>query len=204
MSAILNAFGEYRASYAQLNALPDEASDALCEPYHARQDAASEICRRTPATTQAEAAAKLRIALQGIDVDGVDALIILNLHHLLPDELRPARQLTAGDWFEDMIWDTILELEAQDDRSAWERAREAYVDALAAERAADATRNGALADACTEKRCEAEDVLMAISSPDAAAFALKCRIAHGDGRETDCWNEMLDAEAKRFAGPEGA
>jgi len=46
---------------------------------------------------------------------------------------------------------------------------------------------------------DAEDALMAIPSPSAGAFAFKCLIAKGDKRETDCWDEMLEAEAKRFA-----
>lgn len=45
----------------------------------------------------------------------------------------------------------------------------------------------------------AEDVLMAVPSPHAAAFAFKVLVANDDGRETDEWNAMLAAEAKRFA-----
>jgi len=51
-----------------------------------------------------------------------------------------------------------------------------------------------------EVRCEAENALMAYPSPNAEAFALKYVIAHGNGRETDHWDEMLEAEAKRFSG----
>lgn len=51
----------------------------------------------------------------------------------------------------------------------------------------------------TEVLSRAEDVLMDIPSPHAAAFAFKVVVAHGDGRETDYWNPMLEAEAKRFA-----
>lgn len=46
---------------------------------------------------------------------------------------------------------------------------------------------------------DAQDALMDIPSPSASAFAFKYLIAKGDGRETDCWDKMLEAEAKRFA-----
>jgi hypothetical protein len=48
-------------------------------------------------------------------------------------------------------------------------------------------------------RSAAEDALMAIPSPDAAAFAFKHIVAHGEGRQTDCWNTMLANEARQFA-----
>ena len=48
-------------------------------------------------------------------------------------------------------------------------------------------------------RSEAEDLLMACPSPDANSFAMKYLIAHGNDRETDGWNEMLDAEARHFS-----
>ncbi len=52
-------------------------------------------------------------------------------------------------------------------------------------------------------RCQAEEALIACPSPDAAAFALKYLIAHSDGRETDCWDEVLEAEARLFSGRAG-
>lgn len=48
-------------------------------------------------------------------------------------------------------------------------------------------------------KSDAEDALMAIPSPHAAGFAMKYLVAKGDGRETDCWNAMLEDEAERFA-----
>lgn len=50
-----------------------------------------------------------------------------------------------------------------------------------------------------EELTHAEDTLMDLPSPHAAGFALKYLVAYGDGRETDCWNTMLAAEAIRFA-----
>lgn len=47
---------------------------------------------------------------------------------------------------------------------------------------------------------DAEDILMDISAPTPAAFAFKYLVAHGGGRETDCWDHMLETEAKRFSG----
>ncbi|PZR78058.1 MAG: hypothetical protein DI537_42550 [Stutzerimonas stutzeri] len=56
----------------------------------------------------------------------------------------------------------------------------------------------------SERLCEirgkAEDCMMGVPSPHAMAFALKYLIAHGDGRETDHWDDMLETEAKRFVG----
>lgn len=51
-----------------------------------------------------------------------------------------------------------------------------------------------------ELREEAEDFLMDWPSPDAKAFAFKYLVGHGNGRETDGWDEMLEAEALRFSG----
>lgn len=48
-------------------------------------------------------------------------------------------------------------------------------------------------------KSDAEDALMAIPSPHAAGFALKYLVAFGGGRETDCWDVMLEAEAARLA-----
>ncbi len=101
----------------------------------------------------------------------------------------------------------------------WRHAAEAYLVAKEAEHAYD---NGPYADAIraadaqgematfderltqesdrlTDIRAAAEDALMAIPSPDAASFAFKYLVARGSGRETDCWDAMLEAEATRFA-----
>ena len=51
-----------------------------------------------------------------------------------------------------------------------------------------------------EVRSEAEDALMECPSPDAEAFAFKYAVAHGNGRKSVRWNNMLEAEAKRFSG----
>lgn len=50
-------------------------------------------------------------------------------------------------------------------------------------------------------RYAAEDALMEIPAPDLAAFALKYLIAHGDGRQMDCWDGQLDSDARRLATP---
>jgi hypothetical protein len=52
-------------------------------------------------------------------------------------------------------------------------------------------------------RFNAEDALMGIPSPDAVAFAQKFLIAHGEGRDANGWDDMLEAEARRLIG-EGA
>jgi len=44
-----------------------------------------------------------------------------------------------------------------------------------------------------------ESALMVIPSPHSMAFATKYLIAHGDGREAEAWDDMLEVEAKRFA-----
>jgi len=49
-------------------------------------------------------------------------------------------------------------------------------------------------------RFDAEDALMVIPSPDGIAFARKFLIAYGDNRDANGWNDMLEAEAKRFVG----
>ncbi|MCC4252244.1 hypothetical protein LL251_07390 [Sphingobium naphthae] len=51
-----------------------------------------------------------------------------------------------------------------------------------------------------DERLAAEKALMECPSPDASAFALKYVIAHGNGREADCWDDLLEAEAKQFGG----
>lgn len=83
--------------------------------------------------------------------------------------------------------------------SEWSSARARYVEAREGETAAGVANDMAAEDRWTKRRHDAEDVLMAIPSPDPAAFAFKYLVAHGDGRETDCWNAMLEAEAARFA-----
>lgn len=84
--------------------------------------------------------------------------------------------------------------QAADER--WRTARKAYEAAKVAEDAAGHD----VGDAPADVRYAAEEALMAVPSPDAAAFALKYLIAHGGGRQTDCWTAMLDSEAKRFGG----
>ncbi|MAM39547.1 MAG: hypothetical protein CL949_13830 [Erythrobacter sp.] len=51
-----------------------------------------------------------------------------------------------------------------------------------------------------DERLAAEKALMECPSPHASAFALKYVIAHGNGREADCWDDLLEAEAKQFGG----
>lgn len=89
--------------------------------------------------------------------------------------------------------------------------RATYEAALAAERAHDqicwpAESHGlpssdmeAENDRLTDERYRVEDRLMAMPSPDPAAFAFKYLVAHGGGRETDCWDGMLEEEARRLS-----
>jgi hypothetical protein len=89
--------------------------------------------------------------------------------------------------------------------------REQYEAALAAECAHDAVAMPAptfryvspKAEAESERladvRYQIEDELMDIPSATLTEFAFKYLVAHGDGRDTDCWNGMLEEEAKRFA-----
>jgi hypothetical protein len=113
MSAILTAFSEMQAAYRAIHMLPASATDADCEPHHERSARALAVMEASTATTPAEHAAKLRAALQGIDQDGDDALLIHDLRDLLDEELRDASELTAGDFFTGLVWSTILDLERQ-------------------------------------------------------------------------------------------
>lgn len=51
-----------------------------------------------------------------------------------------------------------------------------------------------------DERLAAEKALMECPSPDASAFAFKYLIAYGNGRDLDCWDDLLEAEAKQFGG----
>ena len=96
------------------------------------------------------------------------------------------------------------------------RVRAQYEAAFAAERAHDATFAPApsFAYVSYEAEIEAErlisvrylleNVLMDIPSETLTDFAFKYLVAHGDGRDTDCWNGMLEEEAQRFAAIGGA
>lgn len=87
---------------------------------------------------------------------------------------------------------------------SWGRARDDWRAANAAVMAAElAGADEVKVERLDDARHAAEDALMATPSPDASAFALKYRIAKGSGRETDCWDKVLDAEALHFAGVEG-
>lgn len=87
--------------------------------------------------------------------------------------------------------------------SEWATARATYVEAREWEQAAGAVNDVAGEERWTKRRYAAEDVLMAIPSPDASAFAFKFMVAKGGGRETDCWDAMLEQEALLFARVEG-
>lgn len=87
--------------------------------------------------------------------------------------------------------------------SEWATARAAYVVAREGENEADAAGDQEAAERWLVRRSNAEDALMAIPSPDAAAFAFKFLIAHGGRRGTDCWNGLLEREAFAFAQVEG-
>ncbi|MEN2746454.1 hypothetical protein [Sphingomonas sp. T9W2] len=83
--------------------------------------------------------------------------------------------------------------------SEWATARATYVVAREGEEAAGAVNDVAGEERWTKRRYAAEDALMAIPSPDASAFAFKFMVAKGGGRETDCWDAMLEQEALLFA-----
>lgn len=105
---------------------------------------------------------------------------------------------------------------AETNRIAFESAKAAYLAAKAAESAYDnahyypainaAKAQGECAvfddrltyrsDQLADARSAAEDALMAVPAPDGAAFAFKYLVAHGDGRETDCWDGLLEQEAR--------
>lgn len=51
-----------------------------------------------------------------------------------------------------------------------------------------------------EARLDAEAGLLECPSPDANAFALKYMIVHGNGRDINRWDDMLEAEARLFSG----
>jgi len=151
----------------------------------------------TPAVTRAEACARLQFAAV-IHAEGC---------------------VLGRDDAADLIANVAPFLAPAVDRQAWDNAKAVYVAARAEEVAYDADHCSipdkdpnrsamiqaipasvwAESERLGQVVSDAEDAVMDIPSPDAAAFAFKCRIAHGDGRETDCWNDMLDAEAKRFA-----
>ena len=99
----------------------------------------------------------------------------------------------------------------------WADARSQYKQALAAEHAYDDAVWGPAyevarvaggpqvpdeiadeAERLQDVRSEAEDRLMEIPAPDGAGFALKYLIAHGDGREADCWDGRLEQEARHL------
>jgi len=94
----------------------------------------------------------------------------------------------------------------------WSYLRTAYEQARSAERAYDAENIDPKVDRLediphdvseeserlADVRDAAEDALMAYPAPDAAGFALKYMIAHGAGRYTDCWNGLLEADARRL------
>lgn len=58
------------------------------------------------------------------------------------------------------------------------------------------------ADALTDAREVAEEAMMNCTSPNAAAFACKYLVAHGDDRDScSRWDEMLETEANRLSSP---
>lgn len=75
------------------------------------------------------------------------------------------------------------------DQTAWRKAAEPITDEMwdTLERLSD-------------QRLDAEKALMECPSPNASGFALKYLIAYGNGREIDCWDDLLEAEAKQFSG----
>lgn len=92
-------------------------------------------------------------------------------------------------------------------RSEWDEALAEYEAAVEDDKgisAADKVRSVSDDAPSQDRISKAEDALMAIPSPDAAAHAIKHLIAHGGGRETDCWDAMLEIEARRFSNWEGS
>jgi hypothetical protein len=53
-------------------------------------------------------------------------------------------------------------------------------------------------------RCDIEDELFALPSPDLAAFARKVIICRADGRDLNGFDDMLVAEARRLTSGEAA
>lgn len=158
------------------------------------------------ATHPRAAAAKLRYALY---LKGMSPwLCAAALGADVPDM---AAKIEMDDAVNEAIWSSIQSLETtggSPDRTSWQKLVDTYDAALAAEVAFIQNHGGssltteAVAEdtRLTDIRSDAEDAVMAFPSPDASAFAIKYLIAKGDRREMDCWNNLLEAEAKRFAG----
>ena len=60
------------------------------------------------------------------------------------------------------------------------------------------------AEKLADLRYAAEDALMAAPCPNGTAFALKYLVAFGGGRQTDCWDSLLEREAVRLLGADAA
>ncbi len=109
----------------------------------------------------------------------------------------------AGKRAQDAVFAFSLSVPGDAGPKSWGRVRDNWRMAKGAVAAAAlAGADDAEVERLDDALAAAEDALMATPSPDAAVFAFKYRIAKGGGRETDCWNDMLNAEAERFAGLE--
>lgn len=177
---------------AALKAMPEGAgrtavNDAVCvndDEYAAAINAALEM----PAPHMGALLWKLQYFLQ-IESDGYTA-------SWRADGIKPL--------FDDVARFASTERQPTRLDSEWATARAAYVEAREweAQAEADGQTDADAYDRCMKRRYQAEDALMEIPSPDASAFAFKFLVAKGGGRETDCWDDMLETEAKRF-GQEG-
>jgi len=141
-------------------------------------------------------------ALIDMSAPHMQALLWKLLFVLTPDSDGFSHQWSAQ--FLQPIVDDAMRLSATSAQrtrlhSEWTSARALYIEAREGEMAAGAANDVAGEERWTKRRFVAEDALMATPSPDAAAFAFKYVVAHGNGRETDDWNDMLEAEAVRFA-----
>lgn len=161
-----------------------EAASANDDEYAAAIDAALEM----PSPNMSALLWKLQYFLQ-IEQDGYTA-------QWRADGIKPL--------FDDVARFAASERSPTRLDSEWASARAAYVEAREweAQAEADDQVDGDSLDRCVKRRDQAEDALMAIPSPDASAFAFKFLVAKGGGRFTDCWDDMLETEAKRF-GQEG-
>ena len=105
MTIISHAFAVLAGAVASLHSLADNATDAECEPFNLIIDQARSIIKTTPANGPLDIACKLRMALAGIDQERDDELI---LYRVIPSE-----DLPRADYFEDVVFAVIRQLEGE-------------------------------------------------------------------------------------------
>lgn len=110
----------------------------------------------------------------------------------------------AGQRAQDAVFAFSLSVPGDAGPKSWGRVRDEWRAAQGATAAASlAGADEDEVERLDDAKAAAEDALMATPSPDAAAFALKYRIARRGGHDADRWNNMLDAEVAHFAEMEG-